>query len=167
VTEKLHIPAQHLAIFPFVRSAIILAFFFLVMPHINRQHFKFPLLIGFLGYVASQLILVTAPAQNYILLVLSVLLEACSYATVSPLVDRLTVVTIDPEERARILSIIFVVVILLSSPFGWIAGTLSGINKNLPFFLNIALFAIGAILANLAGRLSLKEPVIEVAAEAD
>jgi Na+/melibiose symporter-like transporter len=161
VTERLHIPAQNLAIFPFVRSAIILTFFFLVMPHINRQHFKFPLLIGFLGYIASQLILVTAPAQNYILLVLSVLLEACSYATVSPLVDRLTVVTIDPEERARILSIIFVVVILLSSPFGWIAGTLSGINKSLPFFLNIGLFTLGAVLTYAAGQVSLKESIVE------
>lgn len=161
VTERLHVPAQNLAIFPFVRSAIILTFFFLVMPRINRQHFKFPLVIGFLGYIASQLILVTAPAQNYVLLILSVLLEACSYATVSPLVDRLTVVTIEPKERARILSIIFVVVILLSSPFGWIAGTLSAINKSLPFFLNIGLFVMGATLAYAAGQVSLQEPILE------
>jgi hypothetical protein len=42
-------------------------------------------------------------------------------------------------------------VILLTSPFGWIAGTLSEINKALPFMLNIALFAMGAVLAYVVG----------------
>jgi MFS family permease len=163
VTEKLHIPAQNLAIFPFVRSAIILVFFFLAMPQVNKQHFKLPMVIGFLGFVVSQVILVMAPVQGYSLLLLSVFLEACSYAVVSPLVDRMTVLTIEPKERARILSIIFVGVILFSSPFGWIAGTLSGINKDLPFLLNIALFIVGAILANVAGQFSLKEPFMEAA----
>jgi hypothetical protein len=163
VTEKVHIPAQHLAIFPFVRSAIILSFFFLAMPQINKQHFKVPMVVGFLSYVASQILLVTAPVQSYGFLLLSVFLEACSYAVVSPLVDRMTVLTIEPKERARILSIIFVGVILFSSPFGWIAGTLSGINKVLPFLLNICLFSLGAILAHIAGQISLKEPVMEAA----
>jgi MFS family permease len=157
VTEKIRIPAQNLAIFPFVRSAIILSFFFLVMPQLNKLHFKLPMVIGFLGYVASQVLLVTAPVQSYGFLLISVFLEACSYAALSPLVDRMTVLTIEPKERARILSLIFVGVILFSSPFGWIAGTLSGINKDLPFLLNIALFGIGAILAYAAGQISLKE----------
>ncbi|MGE5643559.1 MAG: MFS transporter, partial [Byssovorax cruenta] len=154
VTEKLHVPAQNLAMFPFVRSAIILVFFFVVTPQINKLHFQQPMILGFLGFIASQLILITAPAQNYGLLLLSVLIEACSFAVVNPLVDRMTVLTIEPKERARILSIIFVVVILLSSPFGWIAGTLSGINKILPFLLNISLFLLGAILAFAAGQVS-------------
>jgi uncharacterized membrane protein YeaQ/YmgE (transglycosylase-associated protein family) len=75
----------------------------------------------------------------------------------------LTVLTIEPKERARILSIIFVGVILFSSPFGWIAGMLSAINKNLPFLLNMTLFLLGAILAYAAGEISLREPEMEVA----
>lgn len=66
------------------------------------------------------------------------------------------VLTIKPEERARIQSILYVGIILLTSPFGWIAGTLSGLNKDLPFILNIILFAIGAMLAYLAGIASQK-----------
>lgn len=163
VTEKLHIPAQNLAIFPFVRSAIILAFFFLLMPQVNKLHFRLPMVIGFLGFVVSQAILVTAPVENYALLLISVFLEACSFAVVNPLVDRMTVLTIEPRERARILSIIFVGVILFSSPFGWIAGTLSGINKDLPFLLNIVLFTFGAILAYAAGKISYRESVPETA----
>jgi len=154
VTEKLHVPAQNLAIFPFVRSAIMLVFFFVVVPRINRMHFKLPLVIGFLGFGISQLVLIMAPDQGYAFLVLNALLEACSFAVLGPFLDKLSVISVDPKERARIQSILFVGVILFSSPFGWIAGTLSGINKDLPFILNIVLCAIGALLAFLAGRAS-------------
>jgi MFS family permease len=128
------------------------------------MHYKLPMVIGFLGFIVSQLLLITTPSQNYIFLVLSVALEACSFAAVSPLVDQMVVLTIDPKERARIQSILSVGVILLTSPFGWIAGTLSGLNKNLPFILNIALFTIGGVLAYLAGQASQKRLAAEAAA---
>jgi MFS family permease len=163
VTEKLHVPAQNLALFPFVKSAIILAFFFVVMPRINTMHYKLPMVIGFLGFIVSQLVLITAPDQGYPFLLVSVFLEACSFAAVSPLVDQMVVLTIDPKERARIQSILYMGIILLTSPFGWIAGTLSGIDKSLPFMLNIALFTLGAVLAYLAGQASQKRLAAEAA----
>jgi hypothetical protein len=152
VTEKLHIPAQNLAIFPFVKSAVMLLFFFIVMPRLNKLHFKLPMMYGFIGFVVSQLLLITAPDQGYFFLIISVFLEACCYAAVSPLVDRLMALAVKPSERARIQSILYVGIILLTSPFGWIAGTLSGFNKALPFVLNVGLFAVGALLAYLAGN---------------
>lgn len=162
VTEKLNIPDQNLALFPFIRSAIILLFFFVVMPKIKQMHFKLPLVIGFLGFVASQILLVTSPMQSYSFLIISVFLEACSFAVISPLVDQMIALTIEPKERARIQSIVYVGIILLTSPFGWIAGTLSDMNKDYPFILNIALFAIGAILAYIAGNASQKRDSVEV-----
>jgi MFS family permease len=164
VTEKLHIPAQNLAVFPFVKSAIMLLFFFLVMPRINRMHYQLPMTIGFLGFITSQVLLITAPDQGYFILLISVFLEACSFAAVSPLVDQMIVLTIDPKERARIQSILYVGIILLTSPFGWIAGTLSEVNKDLPFILNISLFAMGALLAYLAGKASQERRKAEVTA---
>ena len=164
VTEKLHIPAQNLSFFPFIKSAIMLLFFFVVMPRIGKMHFKVPLVLGFLGFVLSQLLLVTAPDRNYFFLIVSVLLEACCFAAVNPLVDKMVVLSIDAKERARIQSILFVGTILISSPFGWIAGNLSALNKSLPFLLNIALFAVGAVLAYLAGKASQKETATETSA---
>ncbi len=161
VTKKLLIPPQNLAIFPFVKSTIMLIFFFSVIPLINRIHFKTPLVIGFLGYVASQLLLITAPVGSYLFLISSVFLEACSFATVSPLIDKLTVLTVDAKERARILSILYVGIILITSPFGWIAGTLSQLNRGLPFILNIILFILGAGLAYHIGTLSLNRQAAE------
>jgi len=128
-----------------------LAFFFVVMPRLNKMHFKAPMVVGFLGFIASQAVLITAPELGYASLALSVFLEACGFAAVGPLVDRLTVLTINAKERARIQSILYVGIILLTSPFGWIAGTLSEVSKDLPFVLNIVLFAVGAALAYVAG----------------
>jgi MFS family permease len=164
VTERLHIPAQNLAIFPFVKSAVMLFFFFMVMPRFNKMHYKLPLVIGFLGFIASQLLLITAPSQSYLFLIVSVFLEACCFATISPLIDQMIVLTIDPKERARIQSILYVGIILITSPFGWIAGTLSGLDKSLPFILNIALFGAGAVLAYLAGNAAQKRLAVTTAA---
>lgn len=163
VTEKLHIPVENVAIFPFIKSAIMLGFFFIVTPRLNQVHFKVPMVIGFLGFVTSQVVLITAPELGYPSLVLSVFLEACSFAAVSPLVDRLMVLTISPWERARIQSILYVGIILLTSPFGWIAGTLSEIDKGLPFILNGILLVAGAVLAHIAG--SQKSPAVEAAGD--
>jgi MFS family permease len=154
VTEKLNVPPENLAIFPFFRSAVALGFFFFVMPRMSKLFFQAPLVLGFLGFALSQVLLVTAPEQGYAILLLSVFVEACAYAAVSPLVDKMIVLTIDPRERARIQSILYVGVILCTAPFGWIAGTLSSINKNLPFLLNIALLLVGAGLAWNAGRIA-------------
>lgn len=161
VTEKLQISAQNLAVFPFVKSAIMLIFFFTVMSVISKMHFKIPVMFGFLGYVISQVVLVTAPAGNYAFLIFSVFLDACCFATLSPLIDQMIALTVDSKERARILSILSVGVILFTSPFGSIAGNLSAYNKNLPFLLNIVLFVIGIILAYLAGQAAQNKPVVE------
>lgn len=158
VTSRLHIPAQDLAYYAFARSGIMLVFFFVAMPAIREMHFKRPMLFGFAGYIISLLILVNIPEKNYVLLLVSTLLEACSYATVSPQVDRMVAVSIDPHERARILAIIYMIVVILTTPFGWIAGALSQINRVLPFLINMAFFAIGGLLAFLAARLPPPEP---------
>ena len=49
------------------------------------------------------------------------------------------------------------IVILLTSPFGWIAGQLSELNRIFPFVLNIGLFLIGMVLVWLAWRLRPQE----------
>lgn len=162
VTEKLRVPAQYLAIFPFVKSVIILGFFFLVMPRINTRHYKLPLVAGFVVSILGQVVLITAPVQGYGFLALSLFLEACSYATIGPLVDQLTVLTIAPQERARIQSILYVGIILFTSPFGWIAGTLSSVNKILPFVLNIVLLMAGTLLAYRSGQTAPKELAAKV-----
>jgi len=54
--------------------------------------------------------------------------EAFSLPLVSTLLDKLVVLVVDPRERARIMGLLFVLVILLTTPFGWIGGQLSELN---------------------------------------
>ncbi len=152
VTEKLGIPPEHIAIYPFARSILLLLSYFFLVPRLNVTRFRNPMLIGFAGFIVAQILLVSMPPGNYIVLLISVLIEALSTAMFKPLMDSLIIISIDREERARINAIMAVVVITLTSPFGWIAGQLSELNRALPFILNIGLFVLGSILVTLAWR---------------
>jgi Na+/melibiose symporter-like transporter len=152
VTKKLMIPAQDLAIYPFFRSAVMLIFYFFVMPRIKEMKFRNPMLIGAAGFLFSQALLITIPQQSYWLLGVSTLLDAVSLSTVSILIDRMVAITVDAKERARILAIIYVMVISFTSPFGWIAGLLSEVNRNLPFIMNMVIITFGGVLVFLAAR---------------
>ncbi len=151
-TQRLGIPDGDIALYPFARSLVMLLFYFLVIPLIREMNFKRPLLVGFGGYVLSQLVLITIPAHQFWLLMINVLLEATSFAAVSVQLDRLMALTVEAQERARIVAIIYVIVISLTSPFGWIAGMLSEANRSLPFVLNIGLFLLGGLLVFMASR---------------
>jgi hypothetical protein len=68
------------------------------------------------------------------------------------------VTTVDAEERARIMAILYTVVLMITSPFGWIAGRISEIDRRLPFVLLAALVGIGILLVWLGARQSANNP---------
>ena len=150
--QKIQIPEAHIAYFPFIRSLVQLAFFFIILPRISHFHFKKPLFAGFLTFIVGQIILVLVPEKNIFLLVLSAMIDAFSVAMVGPQVDKLTVVTVDPDERARIMSMIYAFTLIISSPFGWIAGELSSLDKSFPFVLNVLVYGVGLVFTILAAR---------------
>ena len=150
VTGKLHFPETNIAYFSFFRSVVMLVFYFLIVPRISSKYFRRPMLWGFLGLITGQTLLISMPEKSYVFLLLTILIDAWSFALINPLLGSMITLNVDPQERARIMAIISVVVISLTSPFGWIAGRLSEANRILPFVLNIALFAIGFLLVPVA-----------------
>jgi hypothetical protein len=154
VTEKLQIPAQHLALYPFARSVTMLLFFFTVMPRLRRLDARKPMILGFLGMLLSHVILISVPVGNYWLLLVATILEAASLPLATTWVDKLVVVNVDAKERARIMAILNLVVIAGTSPFGWIGGQVSELNRRLPFVLNIVLFGAGIVLIYVAHRIA-------------
>jgi MFS family permease len=64
-TEHIHIPNEHLALFPFARSAIMLLVFFLVMPRLRGMNFRTPMLLGYASFIVAQLLLINAPEKSY------------------------------------------------------------------------------------------------------
>ncbi len=157
VTQRIQIPDGMLALYPTARSVVMLGFFFLAMPVIKELHFRNPMMIGFSALALSQVILISVPERAYLLLLVSTFLEACAFATVSTQIDRMLVVTIDAQERARIMALLVLVVIVFTSPFGWVAGQLSEVSRVLPFVMNIILYAAGIMLVWLAARQAAKE----------
>jgi MFS family permease len=152
VTKRLGLSPEWMAAYPFARAIFVLFFFFAIMPRLRYLHFRVPMLAGYIGFVISQLMLIVILPNQFGWLLLSVFIEACSYACLSPQLDRLMIVAIDPHDRARILSIISLVALLISTPFGWLAGTLSEINRVLPFLLNVIFYGVGAILTLIIAR---------------
>lgn len=158
VTQNLKIPEAHLALYPFARSIVMLFFFFLAMPVIKEMKFRNPMMIGFALLAVSQVILIAIPENNsfmllnYLMLLVSTLIEACSYATVSTQIDRMIVVTVEAQDRARIMALLFLIAIIITTPFGWIAGQLSEVNRIFPFIMNVCLYLTGSVLVFLAAR---------------
>ncbi|MDF2613922.1 MAG: putative major facilitator superfamily transporter [Clostridia bacterium] len=160
VTEKIRIPVENIAFFPFIRSSIMLIFFFATAHRISAFNLKRPMITGFLCFIFSQLLLITLPERGYMLLVVSTFLEACAMALVDPLSESMLVLNASPEERSRMTSIIYAVILIFSLPFGYISGMLSDMNKAYPFILNISLF-LAALCIILKSNVALKDGISE------
>ncbi len=157
---KLGFPESQISIYVMLRSLIMALCFFVIGPRLTTlQRFRLPLWVGFAAFFVSQALLVFMPAHAAgrvanppLLLVISVLLEGVALALVNPMTESLLAVALDSHERARISAMVYVAMIVCTSPFGWIAGQLSAIDRSLPFALTMGLAVIGAGLVGLLGR---------------
>jgi hypothetical protein len=59
--------------------------------------------------------------------------------------ESLIALHVNPDERARIMAIRYMLIMLVTAPFGWFSGFLSDISRNLPFVLNLFLLAAGIV----------------------
>jgi MFS family permease len=147
---KLLVPYVLLPFFPMFRSVIALIFFFTVIPRITGAiHLKRPLLYGFIAYFIGQSILVFCPAaagaRTYAVLLVSLLFDGFGMGILAMLAESLVALYVNKEERARVMAIQHMIIMLSSSPFGWIGGILSGISRELPFILSTGLLAAGFV----------------------
>jgi MFS family permease len=146
--KKLGVPDSSLPLFAMLRSLIALFFFFTVIAHINQLRLKNPLLMGFASYFVGQSILILTPAGadvflRYAVLGLSLLFDGFGIGMLAMLAESLIQIHADSAERARVLAIFQMIVMLISAPFGWIGGLLSELSRNLPFVMNLALICVG------------------------
>jgi Na+/melibiose symporter-like transporter len=152
-TTKLGFAEPEISIYAMLRSLLMALCFFLIGPRLtNLLHFRLPLWVGFAALFVSQALLVFMPPHAMPLLVTSVVLEAVAAALINPMTESLLAVAMESHERARISALVYVALMVLTSPFGWIAGQLSAIDRSLPFVLNMGLFVIGAGLVWMIRR---------------
>lgn len=133
--DRVGVPMLWISIFPMLKSIIFLLFYFFIMPKISVERYKIPLELALLVLAGASFLMVVASGASMYLVIISVIGEAASLALLKPLIDSLQVTLVDKVERARIIGVLYTVILLVSSPFGWISGILSGIDRRLPFTL--------------------------------
>ena len=149
VSKKLLVPDPLLPLFPIIRSVLSIFFLFFIMPRIKSNILKNPLLLGFFCYIIGQAILVLVPVEGitrYLLLSLSLVFDGFGFGALTTLSESLIALNISAMERARVMAIIHMLAMAVTSPFGWIGGLLSEMSRNLPFILNICLLVMGVII---------------------
>jgi Na+/melibiose symporter-like transporter len=152
-TGKLGFANSQISLFAALRSIIMAMGFFLIGPRFKSLlNIRLPLWVGFSIFFVSQAMLVFMPPHSVLLMVISVMLEGVAASLVTPMTDSLMAVALESHERARISAVVYVALILATSPFGWIAGQLSAIDRSLPFALTMILFVVGAGLVWLIDR---------------
>lgn len=148
ITQNLGIPEKYVALFPIGRAIVMLLFIFVFQATINRFKYRPVLLWGILLYSLSHVMLLLARPGNGFFIVAYTILEATAFALVIPRRDALGALFIDKEDRARVMSLIVVVMLAISSPFGSLFGWLSSLDRRYPFILNLVIFAIIALIVS-------------------
>ena len=146
VTEKIHLSDELVAVFPVLRTLVMLAFVIGLQNLFQKLRMKVSFLVGFLMYIASHLLLLLTPEKNLLLVMGYTILEAAAYAVIIPRKDALMAHYVEPKERSRIYALYNVLMIGISVPFGSLIGWMFEVNPGLPFLFNIALFGLCILL---------------------
>lgn len=154
ISQRLLVPDPLLPFFPMVRSLLSVLLFFTVIPALTHgKHLRAPTLWGFAIYLAGQALLVSIPAPDgvangstYALLAGCLVLDAFGAGILYMLAESLVALHVDRHERSRVMAIQRTVVMLVTAPFGWISGWLSGMDRTWPFILTSALLALGVLV---------------------
>lgn len=155
INTRLGVPDALLPYFPMVRSLLSMVFFFSLIPYLTRgKNLQRPTQLGFLVYLAGQLLLLAIPVpggaattQTYLLLGVCLLLDAFGSGILFMLAESLVALHVDRDERSRVMAIQRTVVMLAASPFGWLSGWLSGMDRSWPFWLTSALLTLGLAIS--------------------
>ena len=149
VNKKLLIPEAQLPLFNVFRSVLAIIFLFFIIPKIIKGILKVPLIISFLSLFIGQLLLILIPVEGmlkYPLILVSLVFDGFGVGALAMLCESLIAMHINQNERARIMAIRFMIILLAVAPFGWIGGMLSDISRDLPFVLNMAVLTVGIVI---------------------
>lgn len=150
VSNIYHVSDSMLSVFPFVKSITMLLAYTVIVPHIDINRIKNPLLTGIALHMAGLLVLLvfSVSASNMMWAVyISAICQALAFAVLGPLCESVMSVSIPSLDRAGINSFIYAVILLISTPAGAIAGILSQHDRALPLFMNLCLITAAAVVS--------------------
>jgi MFS family permease len=145
-TKGLGLSEETIGMFAATTSAIMLFIYLFVMPTLGKLKVTRPLFWGFVLSIISNGIFVLSPPGKLYLSVLAIVIGATGMALIYPFVESLVANSINDEDRAKVMSILYVLVLGLTTPFGYIGGLLSSVSPKLPFVLIMVTFGISVML---------------------
>jgi len=151
VTERLRFPAEAMAVVHIVTAVVMLIILLFIAPLLMQNTRRRPIAAGIWFHMAATAaLLLSPPTRNYPLLVLGAVLIALGTSIATPRIEALVANTIANEDRSVANAFMAVIVLALSTPFGYIGGVLSGIDARLPFLLILAIFLLCLLLLRIA-----------------
>ena len=146
ITQRLGIANRYLAFFPILNAVVMLIFMIAIQHRLELVKFRIPMWIGLILYAACALFLIVIPSGAILFIIIYVFVAAVASSLVGPRKDALLQLNINPKERARINALIMSFTIAFASPFGYLAGWLSSIDRRLPFAFSFTIFIIAIII---------------------
>jgi Na+/melibiose symporter-like transporter len=154
VTQRLGFPAEAMALFHTFTAVVMLITLIFISPVLSRYTRQWPISLGIMLHMAATATLILSPpTASYPLLILCAVLIALGTSVATPRIDTLVANTIINEDRSIVNAIMSVILLLLSTPFGYIGGLLSEIDPRFPFLLTGATFFACLLLMSLVSRI--------------
>ncbi|MCL2865584.1 MAG: MFS transporter [Lachnospiraceae bacterium] len=147
LAERLGVAERYLAFFPILNAGVMLVFMFFVQHKLAHLKDKIPMWLGLSLLIGGNIMFVLTPtSDNMVFIILYLLLIAVGNALVMPRRSAMLQVVIDAKERARIMGLFTALTIGFAAPFGIVAGTLSNVDRRLPFILITLLAVIACVI---------------------
>ncbi len=149
ITTRMGVAKADVSIFAMIRQVLQLSIIIFIVPKLSSKKFRNPMLLAWAAFACAQLIVILTPLGTSFapaLMVLSAAIEGVAIACMSPVLESLLFINSDPQERSRILGMIYAAMVLIMTVFPTVAGLLSELDVRAPMFINLCLFAVGAVL---------------------
>jgi MFS family permease len=155
ITRDLGIAQRFIPIFPIISAAIKLLMMTGLQTKLNRLPFRSAYIAGYLLSITGYLVLLLSPGKNLPLVLLYIVIDSVSYAFIGPRMSALQALFIHKEQRARMTGLFYILLVLISSPFGYFVGRLSAVNTKLPFAFSICMIIIMILIAAFSKNFAL------------
>lgn len=153
--DILGVSEGNVSLFVTLKSLVILICSFALVPRVRYQSIRTPMLLSLAAFAASQLLLLTnlGGVVGVAVLALSVALEATALSVLGPVTGSLVFIHAAENERALIVGMVYATVALIVSVFPSLVGLLAQRTLRAPFYINLCLFVLLAVLSIAISRL--------------
>ena len=135
LVDALKLNKALISIFPAISSIAMLLLLFLVMPRFKEENSNRYMVVGFIASMLASLILVSTPPHNVVWVTISTIMTAIGSILANPYLEATMANSIADDDRAKILAILTVLILVFVSPSGIVGGWTYTINPRIPFLL--------------------------------